>query len=163
MEEDAKSNKPWLAGKPKDKESVYNGLELWEVACEYFEWCDRTPITEFRHSRTDTHAVDLPRAYSIEGFLLYAGLSRRQWEKYCTEGALTAFCAGNIHHAIRCQKLEYAAVKVMDPTLVAKELGLANRSVTTTTREGIFEALVETPKMGERQAGEEVIEQNADS
>ncbi len=143
-------NKLWLAGKPKDKESVYDGPALWEVACEYFEWCTETPVTEMRHSRSEIQTLELPRIFSVDGFLLFASLSTRAWEDHCKAGSPSEFYATNINHTIRCQKFENAAVKTMDPTLIAKDLGLANRSVTTTTANTLFDFMDDAPKLHEQ-------------
>ncbi len=143
-----KSDKPWLAGKPKNTECVYDGQDLWEVACEYFEWCFNNPVIEERYDRKGiSQTVDLPRAFTVDGFLVFAGLSKRKWDKYCYEDSISEFIAGNILAIIRNQKFENAAVRKMDPAIIAKELGLANRSVTTTTTKSLFDLMDDAPKI----------------
>ena len=96
-----KGHKRW--GNPL-KPKKYTPEELWQIAIDYFEWCDNNPLSITEQSRmpqklTNEMAktlkpnqinkfmkqiVELPtqRAYSIEGFCVFANMSKITFYNY---------------------------------------------------------------------------------
>ncbi len=132
------------------------------MACEYFDWADRHPIQDIRHikkGREISHTkkgeetshkkkgevltLHLPRALTLTGFFLYAGITRGAWNGYSRDGAPTAAICENIEAVIRTQKFENAAVRRMCPTLISRDIGLSDKTETRITNLSLFDVIDE--------------------
>lgn len=129
---DAKSNdiwsvKPALGRPPKFKTPD----ELWEAAVEYFEWNRDNPLSEakivsFRGSSTIETLPKL-RAMTFVAFSLFVGISlERYWSLRTRDGFERVM--EDIDNIIRTQKFEGAAADLLNPNLIARDLGLAEKS-----------------------------------
>lgn len=116
-------------------------MELAKVADEYFEWCDDNPIeTSSRKlvgaeqsaksgnkAKSDETKFTAKRAYTLDGFCLYAGISN--WTKYKKDHAededfVRLLYA--IEQTIRDQQVTGALVGLFNANIVARLNGLAD-------------------------------------
>lgn len=114
--------------------------DLAKVADEYFQWCDDTPVeTSTRKlvgaeqsaksghkAKSDETVFTAKRAYTLDGFCLYAGISN--WTKYKKDHAededfVRLLYA--IEQTIRDQQVTGALVGLFNANIVARLNGLA--------------------------------------
>lgn len=116
---------------------TYTPLQLWEIAIEYFEWVPKNPLYEQKvFSNGKRMKVAKMRAMTISGFCLFACISRdtlNRWEK---EEAFSDICV-RIKDIIYQQKFEGAAADLLNPAIIARELGLADKKDITTDGESL--------------------------
>ena len=122
-------------GKPK---SIKNPKQLWDAACDYFEWCDENPMTKQDFIRGGDMAgskVDLaiPRPYTwqgLESHLADMGLVSKlddyranvgkAYEKY--KDSLT-----RIEREIYDRKYVGAATNTYNAGFISKDLGITEK------------------------------------
>jgi hypothetical protein len=100
--------------------------ELWEKACEYFEWCDANPITVEENKGTrHVNKVRKPRPYTKAGFELYCNLGPTYLNDL--EGRKDhdfSYVLNNITKAVNTQMFNHAAIGVFRENLVSRYLHL---------------------------------------
>ena len=117
--------------------------ELWENACEYFEWCDGNPLYSKDWKGKDAMEVDVPlrRVYQKGSFAICCGLSG--WEKISDLKDVSddfRDVVARIEQIIASQKFEGAAVDQFNARIIAQDLGLnVQRLVVDTQRKTIDE------------------------
>lgn len=110
--------------------------ELWQSCQDYFEWVDANPLKEakaFAYEGNITIA-ELPkmRAMTLTGLCLFLGVDDETWRNYRAKkeyfGVVTR--AENI---IRTQKFEGAAAELLNSNIIARDLGLSDKSEVAAT------------------------------
>lgn len=139
-------NKFWLARSrhgPKPKFS--NPDDLWDACCQYFDWVAENPLEEekiFSYQgeiiRTN---VSKMRAMTIEGLINFLDISRPTWFDWRKREDLATVVA-KVDNIIRQQKFEGAAAELLNPNIIARDLGLMEK-VDSTSSDGTM-----TPKTG---------------
>ena len=129
--------------------------QLWEEACEYFEWALNTPWIVSKAMKMkdgDRDVIELAREpkaryLSNVGLCLFLGIQRCTYGYYQTgrhdkDGKdYTSVCAV-IDDIIHEQKLSGAAAGIFHPMIVARELGLADKQEISHEVTDDFEALM---------------------
>lgn len=111
--------------------------ELWEEACEYFKWCEDNPLIEVDFKGKDAMEVHIPkmRAFTWDGLELFIDMySLRDYktnEKYKEFSQVIA----RIDKIIYTQKFTGAAAGFLNPNIIARDLGLADKQETKVTVE----------------------------
>lgn len=107
-------------------------LDMWEAACEYFEWMSSRPQYEdkvFQYMGSITHAkLEHPRPFTLKGIRLYFGMSIFVWQSYKEKRGpeFTQVCE-LIEDVIYQQKFEGASVSFFNSAIIARDLGLQDR------------------------------------
>lgn len=115
---------------------------LWKAACEYFEWCEKNPLMETEAKVTSDGAglgssvqmIELPkmRPFTLHGLCLYLDCNtayfrsfksqeRAQKEDYST-------VIGKIEETIYNQKFSGAAAGFLNANIIARDLGLSDKT-----------------------------------
>lgn len=103
--------------------------ELWEEACEYFKWCEDNPLIEVDFKGKDAMEVHIPkmRAFTWDGLELFIDMySLRDYktnEKYKEFSQVIS----RIDKIIYNQKFTGAAAGFLNPNIIARDLGLADK------------------------------------
>lgn len=111
---------------------------LWAAAVEYFTWCEANPLIEVDYRGKDAVEVELPkmRAFTMSGLCIYLD---------CTPGYFYDFqrsligrddelsrgfsiIISRIIETIYVQKLTGAAAGLLNPNIIAREIGLAEKT-----------------------------------
>lgn len=103
--------------------------ELWEAACEYFQWCEDNPLMEVDFRGKDADRVELPkmRAFTWEGLELYLDIySLRDYKKNPDYKDFSQVIT-RIEKVIYNQKFTGAAAGFLNPNIIARDLGLAEK------------------------------------
>lgn len=107
---------------------------LWEACCEYFEWVEANPLKEaqaFAYQGTVTvHELSKMRAMTVGGLCIFLDISQQAWSEYRTRqgfGEITT----RVDEIIRSQKFGGAAAGLLNANIIARDLGLADKSELT--------------------------------
>jgi len=128
---------------------------MLNAAYEYFQWCDDNPLMEQDFRGKDAIEVELPhmRAYTIHGLCLYLGVNTEYFNHFETEvkgrddKTSKDFCKviTRIKEVIYEQKFVGAAAGMLKENLIARELGLTDKSnITIEDEKGRIAALFPT-------------------
>jgi hypothetical protein len=113
------------------KPTFANPDDLWAACVEYFEWVEDNPLSEakaFAYQGEVTIAT-LPkmRAMTIGGLCLFLDISQQAWSEYRDRegfGEVTT----RVEDVIRNQKFTGAAADLLNANIIARDLGLADKS-----------------------------------
>ena len=137
-----KGNRFWEARAKHGRSKIFETPEdLWNAAVEYFDWVEKNPLWEHKVTQYQGVPVSMEvpkmRAMTIAGLCLFLGVN----EDYLTqfearldlstdEGKDFSRVIGQIKTIIRNQKLEGAAADLFNANIIARELGLKERTET---------------------------------
>lgn len=139
-----KGNQFWKLRSKHGRDKLFASPDLlWGAASEYFEWCDSNPLMEVDYRGKDVTAVELPRmrAYTMEGLCLYLdvnvvyfnhfeeGLKNKEQSK---EKQDFSKVITRIRDIIYTQKFTGAAAGFLNANIIARDLGLKEKSDLTT-------------------------------
>ena len=118
---------------------------LMAAAIDYFEWVDANPLIECKATQYQGKPILLKtpkmRAMSLSGLCLHLGLARSAWRRYRTRPGFE-LAVELIESAIYCQKFEGAAAGLFNPRIIARELGLKERTDITPVDQPAREKIV---------------------
>jgi len=128
-----KGNQFWMFRSKHGCDKLFQSPDLmWEAACEYFAWCVANPIVD---PRSFGGKQKIQRPFTMQGLCLYMNCntayfrkfkSRLEDENELDEGFDTVISC--IEETVYQQKFENAIIGVYKENLIARELGLADKS-----------------------------------
>lgn len=139
-----KGNSLWqLVKNPGSVAIITDAAELWQLAINYFKWCDENPQAraEVIKHQGEGDLIDVPlgRPYSVDAFTIYAGVSggyfrARKMELNdkietgtATPGEVAVLDTIHlIESVIRTQRFEGAAVGIYKENLISRVDGYAD-------------------------------------
>jgi hypothetical protein len=105
--------------------------DLREASLEYLAWADDNPLYEEKHfcaqGQILTAEIRKPRAVTIVGLCLHLGISRHTWINYRVSDEFDLVCE-EIEDRMKQYKFENAVAGLMNPTLIARDIGLVEKS-----------------------------------
>lgn len=126
-----KGNNFWeLRLKHGRSHAIETADELWQNYLEYAKWLQGNPLIEVDFYGKDATQIEKPkmRPQTKEGFALACGLSGWEvisaWKK--REGFIEVI--SRIEKNILIQKFEGAAANLLNPNIIAREIGLKEHS-----------------------------------
>jgi|WetSurMetagenome_2_1015567.scaffolds.fasta_scaffold685186_2 hypothetical protein len=135
-----KGNKYWQFRDKHGRDYKYQPEELWQEAVKYFEWIEENPLWESviiqRGIKTiedgiekTVYSTKMPkmRAMTITGFCLFADIALQTFEEYKKNIDFTDIVT-RIEHIIRDQKFTGAAAELLNPNIIAREIGLKEQT-----------------------------------
>lgn len=144
-----KNNQFWKLRAKHGRDKLFSSPDvLWEAACEYFEWCENNPLLEaeqakgsakpVRNKKTGRYTfppnlVHIPkmRAFTWEGLELYLDVYSLRDYKTKEEYKDFSQVITRIEHIIYNQKFTGAASGFLNPNIIARDLGLKEKSELT--------------------------------
>ena len=132
----------------------YTPEELWEGACEYFDWCKKNPLKIIEQTKMpqrlpsnykkETHGsiknftkqtIELPhqRAYSIEGLCVYLNMTTQTFFNYSKESGYETYfdICTHIRQIINSQHFEGGMGGIFNANIVTRKLGLSENVKTS--------------------------------
>lgn len=126
-----KGNEYYLLAKNFVKPKKYQPKHLWNKAIEYFEWNMKHPLSEEKVFGTGKRMnVKKLRAMTIIGFCNFASIDTTTFENYEKDESYFRIC-NRIRKFIYQQKLEGSAADLLNPSIIAREIGLADKTELT--------------------------------
>lgn len=111
---------------------------LWEAATEYFEWCDANPLMSYEWNGKDPVKCELEkmRAYTIKGLCIYLDVNEAYFRQFPETNKDFSTIITRIENIIYTQKFEGASAGLLNPNIIARELGLSDKTETKTDHSG---------------------------
>ena len=127
-----KGNKFWELRSSHGRKPIFHDAdELWDAACEYFEWATETDIEDevlFHYQGSVTaHKAKKVRPMTIQGMCLFLDISDESWANYAKNNAFFGIVE-KIKRVIYEQKFAGATVGIFNANIIARELGLADKA-----------------------------------
>lgn len=105
--------------------------DLLAAAQEYFQWAEDNPYIEDKvvvaGGAPEHVGIKKIQALTITAMRLYVGMDKATWSKYCNDPEFSNVCEYIVDY-IRDEKFRAAAAGQLHPVLVARDLGLVERS-----------------------------------
>lgn len=124
-------NRFWEYSNPC-KPMSYQPEALWHKAVEYLNWCQDNPIYAIEYYGKDAVECEVPkmRAPSIRGFCVFANITSATWYNYAKIPTYLDICS-HISDALFEIKFSGAAAGVLNPNIIARDLGLVDKKEVT--------------------------------
>ena len=127
-----KGNAFWKARSSHGRNPIFTTPDqLWEACVEYFEWVEANPLREEKvfNGKDGIVRADMAkmRAMTISGLCLFLDIDRKTWDAYRAKEDFLHIVA-RAEETIRTQKFEGAAADLLNANIIARELGLADKS-----------------------------------
>ncbi|MGJ5075484.1 DNA-packaging protein [Bradyrhizobium oligotrophicum] len=128
-------NRFWEARSSHGRKPIFSSPEeLWTAACEYFDWVEANPLHEAKAfgSKDGVQTVNLPkmRAMSVGGLCIFLDIVPSTWVEYRKREGFSDVCT-RVDEVIRAQKFQGAAAELLNPAIIARDLGLADKQELT--------------------------------
>lgn len=105
--------------------------DLWEKCVEYFEWVEANPLYEMKafmfQGTVITQNMPKMRAMTIVGLCNFLGITDRAWRLYRERENFVPVVT-RAEQIMRQQKFEGAAAELLNPNIIARDLGLAEKN-----------------------------------
>src|SRR5579862_894100 len=134
-------NQFWKLRSKHGRDKLFSNPEaMWEAACEYFNWCDAHPWFRNEPIKSGMEQgtcmkIHMARPYTIQGLCRYLHCNTayfRTFKSQLTEKNKDFNTViKDIEEAIYQQKFEGAAVGAFNANLIARDLGLADKTELT--------------------------------
>lgn len=125
---------------PVGRPRKYKPVELWEMACNYFEWCDSHPWTKYEAIKSGADAgklIEMPLRipYTIEGLCFFCGVEENFLRSNKENNGDYSTVIKEIYKVIENQQFTGASVGAFNSNIIARKLGLVEKT-TISTPEG---------------------------
>ncbi len=105
---------------------------LWKKACDYFQWCDENPLKEEKlfhyQGKISRDSVSKMRAYTLVELCLFLGVNEAYFRQFDTENNKEfSTIITHIRNTIYTQKFTGAAADLLNPNIIARDLGLIDK------------------------------------
>lgn len=132
-----KGNQYWKLRSKHGRDKLFASPELlWDAACEYFQWCENNPLKEekvwqYQGEIVRTN-VSKMRAMTMSQLCFYLGCSPAYFRTFRStlkeedKDFLTVI--NEIEDIIYNQKFQGAAADMLNPNIIARDLGLKEKS-----------------------------------
>lgn len=112
------------------KPKFENADDLWEACTEYFEWVEQNPLYEdklvtFQGAATHEPVAKM-RAMTIGGLCIFLDIDDATWQDWRKNRKDLSTIITRVECIIRAQKFEGASADLLNPNIIARDLGLAD-------------------------------------
>ncbi len=127
-----KGNQFWKARSSHGRDKLFASAEILQSACqEYFQWVEENPLYEdrpFAYRGDVTHeSVPKMRAMTVEGLCIFLDMDSSTWRKWESDKDFFPVTRW-AESVIRQQKFSGAAADLLNANIIARDLGLADKS-----------------------------------
>lgn len=130
----APGNRFWEARSSAGPKPKFETAEaLWSACAEYFEWVEAHPLWEDGLVTFQGMAKHEPlakmRAMTISGLCLFLDIDFTTWQAWKQDRSDLSHIITRAEDVIRQQKFEGASAGLLVPSIIARDLGLAEKQV----------------------------------
>lgn len=108
--------------------------ELWQKCLEYFDWVETNPLYEMKafmfQGQVVTQSMPKMRAMTLNGLCNFLGVTLQTWVNYRNRQEFLDVTT-RVDQIMRQQKFEGAAAELLNPNIIARDLGLAEKNELT--------------------------------
>lgn len=137
-------NQFWKARSKHGRDRLFASAELlWEACCEYFQWVEDNPLIEMRpfayQGVVTQEPVPKMRAMTIVGLCIFLDIDEVTWRRW---REVEDFCTvvSRAEQIIYQQKFTGAAADLLNPNIIARDLGLADKQEVKQTGQVVVSA-----------------------
>jgi len=138
-----KGNKYWQLRTKDGRDKEFDSPEeLWKRACQYFEWIDNNPLlkNDFKGKDVEEVTYELQRPYTQDGLQIFLDITDKTWGNY-SNGKNKSYkdffrVSKRINKIIKTQKFEGATAGIFNTSIIARDLGLADKKEVTKVKVG---------------------------
>lgn len=121
-------NQFWKARTKHGRDKLFASAELlWEACEEYFQWVEDNPLMEEKgfafQGIVTKEKFSKMRAMTIDGICLFLDIAQQTWFRWKTEKDFSDVIT-RAESVIRSQKFAGAAADLLNPNIIARDLGL---------------------------------------
>lgn len=137
-----KNNQFWKLRSKHGRDKLFATPELmWEAACEYFQWCVDNPLERAEVIKSGNKAgsmfkVPVLRAFSMEGLCNYLDCGSEYFRQFKRnlkpKDKDFSRVITRIEEVVSCQQYEGAAANLLNANIVARKLGLTDKTESKT-------------------------------
>lgn len=125
-------NKFWEMRSSHGRKPIFQTPEALEEAClEYFEWVEANPLHEAQafayQGAVKIEPVAKMRAMTVSGLCIFLDISQEAFGDYRKREGFSEVTR-RADEIIRTQKFEGASAGLLNPSIIARDLGLADKS-----------------------------------
>ena len=125
-------NNAWKSRSSHGRRPKFESPEVLESACEeYFQWVNDNPLMTVELVKFQgvgiQHQVPKMRAMTIGGLCVFLDITKPTWDS-CRKKADFLSVTTRVEQIIYNQKFEGAAGDLLNPNIIARELGLRDTS-----------------------------------
>lgn len=125
-------NQFWKARTKHGRDKLFSSDEaLWEACCEYFQWVEDNPLWEDKvsfYQGVPTHdPIQKMRPMTIGGLCIFLDINRSTWTDWKTDEDFSAVVT-RAENIIYEHKFAGAAADLLNPNIIARDLGLADKT-----------------------------------
>lgn len=127
-----KGNQFWKARSSHGRKPKFADPEsLWAACGEYFQWVEDNPLetSELVKFQGEASIATLPkmRAMTINGLCMFLDIQRATWDEYRKKSEDFLNIVTRAEGIIYEQKFSGAAADLLNPNIIARELGLSEK------------------------------------
>lgn len=129
-----KGNQFWKVRSSHGRDPIFKSPQELLKACEeYFQWTEDHPLYEekaFSYQgeiiKTDLYKM---RAMTIGGLCIFLDINQQTWTNYKSDDDFLGVCS-QVDEIIRNQKFSGAAADLLNANIIARDLGLKDKTET---------------------------------
>ena len=124
-------NQFWKARSKHGRDRIFASAELlWDACCEYFQWVEDNPLLEMKPFAYQGVVIQEPvakmRAMTINGLCLFLDIDETTWRAWREVDDFSTVVS-KAEKIIYEQKFTGAAADLLNPNIIARDLGLADK------------------------------------
>lgn len=128
-------NRFWEARSSHGRNPIFGSPDdLWKACTEYFEWAENNPLIEEKlfsyQGVISRDTVAKMRAMTISGLCTFLDIDQSTWENYRSREDFFRVVV-RVENVIRDQKFAGAAAELLNPNIIARDLGLSEKQELT--------------------------------
>jgi len=120
--------------------------QLWEACCEYFGWIEANPLYEAKafafQGIVTVESLPKMRAMTISSLCIFLDIDVTTWHAYRDKKDFSLVTT-RVDEIIRTQKFQGAAADLLNPNIIARDLGLTDKSELTGADGGPLQVIVQ--------------------
>jgi hypothetical protein len=148
-----KKNQFWKLRSKHGRDKLFSSPELlWQEACKYFDWCDKNPwikndVVKGGEAAGTPLETPTARPYTLTGLCLFLRCNTAYFRIFKAQASEADedfnTVITEIEETIETQQFEGAAVGAFNANIIARKLGLSERTEGTHTVFGLAPATQE--------------------
>lgn len=128
-----KGNEFWKARSSHGRKPIWDDpLVLQEACYEYVQWVEDNPLGEALTYQGEVMSKTMPkmRAMTIQGLSVFLGITAETWNEYRKKDGFSVITK-EIDQILYTQKFEGASAGMLNPNIIARDLGLTDKTEAT--------------------------------
>ncbi len=129
------NNRFWEARSKHGRDPIFKDSDmLWTACVEYFVWVEENPLKEQKATQFQGAfiygEVNKMRAMTMGGLCIFLDICESTWKNYRDKKDFMQVIA-KVEQIIRNQKFVGAAADLLNPNIIARDLGLSDKAELT--------------------------------